>query len=503
MNSTTSPIMVHRDHWTHEHIALLCGLANAGGGTLVVESTSKVFGPGRRKMRRPFEQIPKLVEKELGIDCSTEPVLDGSVLCLEIIVPAATKPISYEGVCWLFVDDYNTRSTREAVQALIDGELPSEPGDTTLWELQPQPGAKLGGLNTEAFLALATLRSESTGAMTDSLSGMLMRRLSDMGLAGTRKDELTNASVLLLHNEPQKFIPGATVELRLIGVDGRELLGNEVSGALVHQLNETLRLLLEQYLPMGMVASNPVNHEKSFTLNFPPRDALREALLFALAHRDYTQNAPIRVEVDPDRLVIIHPINMNNWDDINFTDDDPFAATASAANPLLTRALQTLGIIGENVPHHDAIAAKCIAAGLPAPVFEQHQDGARTIFSLDAVVKVQTSEPVASEAPQDTGAEDESESQAAGNIVGLTGTVAKNAPFSARSIAAANELDLTSTDEYVLRVLHSNGRATAVRIATVLGVSESTVRRAFRKLRNHGIIERVGSDKAGYWRVNI
>lgn len=74
-------------------------------------------------------------------------------------------------------------------------------------------------------------------------------------------------------------------------------------------------------------------------------------------------------------------------------------------------------------------------------------------------------------------------------------------PFSARSIAAANELDLTSTDEYVLRVLHTNGRATAVRIANVLGVS--TVRRAFRKLKKHGLIDRIGSDKAGYWHVNV
>ena len=64
-------------------------------------------------------------------------------------------------------------------------------------------------------------------------------------------------------------------------------------------------------------------------------------------------------------------------------------------------------------------------------------------------------------------------------------------PFSARSIAAANELDLTSTDEYVLR------------IANVLGVSESTVRRAFRKLKKHGLIDRIGSDKAGYWHVNV
>ena len=87
-------------------------------------------------------------------------------------------------------------------------------------------------------------------------------------------------------------------------------------------------------------------------------------------------------------------------------------------------------------------------------------------------------------------------------IVGLGEAAPKDAPFSARSIAAANNLDFTSTDEYVLRVLHTNGRATAVRIAGVLGVSESTIRRSFRKLREYGLIERVGSDKAGYWRVN-
>ncbi len=75
-------------------------------------------------------------------------------------------------------------------------------------------------------------------------------------------------------------------------------------------------------------------------------------------------------------------------------------------------------------------------------------------------------------------------------------------PFSARSIAAANELDLTSTDEYVLRVLHTNEEI-ADRIANVLGVSESTVRRAFRKLKKHGLIDRIGSDKAGYWHVNV
>ena len=73
--------------------------------------------------------------------------------------------------------------------------------------------------------------------------------------------------------------------------------------------------------------------------------------------------------------------------------------------------------------------------------------------------------------------------------------------FNETSIAAANRLDMTITDEYILKVLETNGRATALQIAKLLEISESTVRRSFRRLREYGFIERIGSNKAGYWRV--
>lgn len=499
MEAQNSPIMVHRDHWTPEHMALLCGIANAGGGTLVVESTNKVFTAGRRKMRRPFEEIPKLVEKELGIECSTEPVLDGSVLCLEIVVPAAPKPIAYDGAYWLFIDDYNTRSTYRDVESALNGEGRVSSNKSDAWELQPQPNARIGGLNTEAFLALATLKTESANMATDSLGGTLMRRMEDMGLVGPRRDELTNASVLLLHNNPKKYISGASVQMKLLSSDGREMLSNEVNGALVHQLNESLRLLFEQYLPMGMVASGSPPNEQSFALNLPSREAVRDALLMALAHRDYTQDEPIQIVVDPKWLTIIHPINMNTGDAAENNDE---LHSPSSANPLLTRALQTLGVMEEKDVHHDGITGRCLAAGLPAPLFEQHRDGTRTMFSLDPNKGPQQSTVASAKSnPTDELADTQSRQE---NVTQTqAGNTPKESSFATRSIAAAQGLDLTSTDEYVLRVLNSNGRATAPRIATVLGVSESTVRRAFRKLREHGLIERIGSDKAGYWRVNI
>lgn len=97
MQTQSSSIVAYRDHWTSECIALICGIANAGGGTLVIESSEKAYTTGRRKLRRPFEQIPKLVEKELGLQCTTEPVLDGTALCLETTVPAAAEPLAYDG----------------------------------------------------------------------------------------------------------------------------------------------------------------------------------------------------------------------------------------------------------------------------------------------------------------------------------------------------------------------------------------------------------------------
>lgn len=34
MDTQETPLVVYRDHWTPEYITLICGIANAGGGTL-------------------------------------------------------------------------------------------------------------------------------------------------------------------------------------------------------------------------------------------------------------------------------------------------------------------------------------------------------------------------------------------------------------------------------------------------------------------------------------
>ena len=50
----------------------------------------------------------------------------------------------------------------------------------------------------------------------------------------------TNAGILLLHDQPQRFIPGATVRIGFFGARGiTPIFEDEVRGSLIEQLHGT------------------------------------------------------------------------------------------------------------------------------------------------------------------------------------------------------------------------------------------------------------------------
>lgn len=53
----------------------------------------------------------------------------------------------------------------------------------------------------------------------------------------------------------------------------------------------------------------------------------------------------------------------------------------------------------------------------------------------------------------------------------------------------------------VLSALQENGDLTIKHLITKLGISQRTISRILLKLKDKGLIERIGSDKSGYWKV--
>lgn len=180
-----------------------------------------------------------------------------------------------------------------------------------------------------------------------------------------------------------------------------------------------------------------------------------------------------------------------------------------------TRTRQALGIACTTEPIMDGTSL-CLEIRIPAAQFPIDFQGDYFYYDQDKNTKVERSffDHNTHEAKAETTTKDHSSQREDNARTTKPSNVRKNtksdkeqheathrSTFKDYSIAAANRLDLTSTDEYVLKVIETNGRVTAPRIAEVLGVSESTIRRSFRKLRELGLIERIGSNKAGYWRL--
>lgn len=60
---------------------------------------------------------------------------------------------------------------------------------------------------------------------------------------------------------------------------------------------------------------------------------------------------------------------------------------------------------------------------------------------------------------------------------------------------------LSETQNAILNLFKNDSRQTIEQISVALGKSKSTIEKAIRGLKEKGLIERVGSDKTGYWKV--
>lgn len=58
-----------------------------------------------------------------------------------------------------------------------------------------------------------------------------------------------------------------------------------------------------------------------------------------------------------------------------------------------------------------------------------------------------------------------------------------------------------TVNDTVIYLIKQNNKITATEISIYLNISLSTAKRKIKELKDMGIIERIGSDKKGYWKI--
>jgi ATP-dependent DNA helicase RecG len=121
-----------------------------------------------------------------------------------------------------------------------------------------------------------------------------------------KENKPTNAAVLLFSKNPQKFFLQAEVKCARFKGDKpvKPFIDMKVfKGNIIDQIDKALGFILEHISMKVYLAGKPEREER---YEYPP-DALREAIINAICHRDYASVGHIQIRIFDDRIEAWNP----------------------------------------------------------------------------------------------------------------------------------------------------------------------------------------------------
>lgn len=203
-----------------------------------------------------------------------------------------------------------------------------------------------------------------------------------------RKKQVTLSAVLLFSPYPQAYFPQLSVVATC--VPGTEMGPLDASGQRFidsRRIDGTLPEMLEGSLAFvrnNMRVSTRIDPKTGARNDVPqyPMDAVREAILNALVHRDYsihTEGMPIQLIMFSDRLEICNPGGLYG----RLTIDQLGDTQPDTRNPVLVTAMELLGKTENRYSGIPRIRRAMEELQLPTPVFSD-QRGVFTVCLYNA-----------------------------------------------------------------------------------------------------------------------
>ena len=194
-------------------------------------------------------------------------------------------------------------------------------------------------------------------------------------LMSIKKDNgVTLSATLLFSPYPQAYFPQLCItavvipgkEIGEIGTSGERFIDNKRIEGTISEMLEASTSFVQRNMKCKTII-NPITGKREDKQEYPII-AVREAILNALVHRDYsihTEGMPIRLEMYEDRIEIHNPGGLYG----RLTVSQLGKVQADTRNPVLATALETLGLVENRYSGIPTIRAAMEKENLKEPVF--------------------------------------------------------------------------------------------------------------------------------------
>ncbi len=277
--------------WRDEYIKWICGFANAQGGRIFIGKDDTGYISGIVNAKKLLEDIPNKVRDILGIITDVNLHSENGKDFLEIIVDSYPYPVNYKGQYY-----YRSGSTKQELKgSALNRFLLRKQGKR--WDGVPIPNVSTEDLNNNTFDYFRKKAAKSKRINQDVLHESKEVLIENLKL--NEDNYLKRAAVLLFHPDPEKYITGAYIKIGYFESEDELLYQDEIHGNLFDQIEKTLDLLLTKYLK-AFISYEGITRVEKYLF---PKAAIREALLNAVAHKDYSGGVPIQIRVYNNKII--------------------------------------------------------------------------------------------------------------------------------------------------------------------------------------------------------
>ncbi len=430
-----------KESWHDEYIRYISAFCNTEGGALYIGIDNKGEVVGIEQAKKLIEKLPNFIAQKTGIMPLIHLRERAGKEYLEIEVQPSAMPISVHG-------RYYTRSgsvTSELQGNQLNMFLASKMGLT--WESVIEEDFSLEDIDTETverFKLLAKDRVPSIEQETDLQA--LMERLN-LVVGGRFK----RAAVVLFGKNVQKYVLQARIKIGKFLTDTEVLTTDIVEGNLIQQVDRALDILRTKYL-LSYISYEGIHRREKLVY---PYEALREALLNSIIHREYFVSSEIQIRVYEDKLVIGNEARLQDITVEDLSRSHP----SRPHNKLIADVFYKAGFIESWGRGTQRIIDNCVAEGLSVPMYEYKMGFLYLTFSHERV----------------------------------------NEQVNERVNERVNEL--TDTEKAVYRLVANKPSVTQLELAAELRLTVQYIRKIMKALKDKNYIERIGADKNGYWKI--
>lgn len=358
----------YKSSWRDEYLKWICGFANANGGKIFIGKDDAGNVVGISDSKRLMEEIPNKVKDTLGILVDVNLHKTKQDEFIEIVVEPYPYPVNYKG-------QYHVRSgstKQELKGAALDKFLLQKKGRR--WDGVPVPKVSVKDLKQETFDFFRKRALKSQRIDEDSLTDSNEHLIENLQLK--EGEYLKRAVILLFHSDPEKFVTGAYIKIGYFQSDDDLKFQDEIHGNLFEQIEKTMDLLFTKYIK-AEISYEGINRVEKFEY---PKEAVREALLNAIAHKDYSGGVPIQISVYSGKIIFWNEGQLpENWTVKTLLEKH----ASRPYNPDIANALFRSGYIESWGRGTIKIIKECKQAGIPEPVFSYDSSDISVEFRKD------------------------------------------------------------------------------------------------------------------------